>query len=129
MGAKSTRAKFFQLFIPDASGHTFYREPLQFPASTVLARGWAKSALPSLPMAPWRVPRPPAATTECPSQVCPSDHQDSGAAINWQIHLAFLASCISLAVSCRFDPDGVAAKDMSNIPFSSLTRTENTLRH
>ena len=33
--------------------------------------------------------------------------------------------CISLAVSCRFDPDSVAVKDMPDIIFSSLMRTEN----
>lgn len=128
MGAKGTFAKFFQLFIPDASGHTFYREPLQFPASTVLARGWTEPALPHLQPAPWRVPRPPATTTERTSKVCPSDHQDSAAAINCQIQLALLASCISLAMSCCFDPDGAAVKDMPNF-FSSLMRTQNMRRH
>ena len=128
MGAKGTFAKFFQLFIPDASGHTFYREPLPSPASTVLARGWAEPALPHLRPAPWRVPRPPARRPS-PSQMCPSDHQDSGAAINCQIQLALLSSCISLAMSCCFDPDGVPVRDMPNIFFSSLMRTENMRRH
>ena len=55
--------------------------------------------------------------------MCPSDHQDSGAAINCQIQLALLSSCISLAMSCCFDPDGVPVRDMPNIFFSSLMAT------
>ncbi|KAB0397011.1 hypothetical protein E2I00_001693 [Balaenoptera physalus] len=49
--------------------------------------------------------------TESPSRVCRSDHQDSEAPINHQTHLELYASYVYLAVSCCFDPDGVACHE------------------
>ncbi|KAJ8787266.1 hypothetical protein J1605_005852 [Eschrichtius robustus] len=50
--------------------------------------------------------------TESPARLCRSDHQDSEAPINHQTHLELYASYIYLAVSCCFDPDGVALAQM-----------------
>lgn len=62
-------------------------------------------------------------------QVGQNYHQDSEAAINYQIHLELYASYVYLLpLSFCFDCDNVALKNFANIFFTSLMRRGNMLR-